>query len=765
MPRLRIAAPAGGEAGGREVVLGERLTIGRVEGVDLVLDDKGCSRRHCEVVKGPGGWLVRDLGSSNGTSVNGEKITEHALNDGDTIRVGGVALTFLARDADFALRFDKGEHAGKELPLTAQRTTLGRRPDNALTFNDVKVSGVHVEVVREGDGFVLRDLGSTNGTWLDGRKVTEVALGHGDRVKIGESEFLFVDLKRSGDGAGGAGGELDAAMPSRAPALPTGKGKLAATLGLLGIVLAVGAGAAWYFLLRGGEAGPTAGRRAPPSPAGNLLNEDWSFEDAAAATATWTADSAELGEGFAVHRGKAVSGSSIFSATLENDAVVVSRRQAEEVSGGRTLRFTGQLAADGGALIGVALRFLRGSDDAARASAFAIPVAHSTEAGFTAFDVEVTPPQWAKLAEVLLVGRGTGTVAADDFALLPSGSAPAATKIGELNLLPLGPGACALDHHAPLVALFAAGGSIAGQGTARVELPPAAFTATVKNEGPAFTLDPGKAPYAADHFVAQIAPEVAATGVVLMTATASDERFGAFAETEAKSVLIGSAAERCELALDPPAAVSAVARGDALELRIAAKGPTKVTLRTGFEKERKDASDLYAAASEDWHAGRGGAALSKLVDLRKRLPYDEKTLDLARKLDAEIVPSVEAELNAIEQEADAAEFLGSLERWEKTLARAELLVKQAEGLLRVADFAKRVEVMRTTVAAMRQKRREEEARRLLKLARAYESFQDIDRKKTAGELLAELQKSYADTAAAKEAAGGSAAAKDPAGGK
>jgi pSer/pThr/pTyr-binding forkhead associated (FHA) protein len=751
MPRLRIAAPAGGDAGGREIAVGERLTIGRVEGVDLVLDDKGCSRRHCEVVKGPSGYLVRDLGSSNGTSVNGEKVAERALADGDTIRVGGVSLTFLARDADYSLRFDKGEHAGRELALTAPRTTLGRRPDNALSFNDVKVSGVHVEVVKDGDGFVLRDLGSTNGTWLDGRKVTEVALGHGDRVKIGESEFLFVDLRRSADGAADAGGELGAAMPTRAPTLPIRKGRLAATLGLLGIVVAVGAGAAWYFLLSRGEVGPAAGKRVPPSPAGNLLNEEWSFEDPAAAAATWTA---EVGDGFTVHRGKAASGSSAAVATLENGAVIVSRRQAEEVSGGRTLHFTGQLSAESGALIGVSLRFLRGNDDAARASALTLPIAHSTEAAFAPFDVEVTPPQWARFAEVLLVARGSGAVAADDFALVPAGAAPAGTKLGDLTILPLGPGASALDHHAPLVALFTPGGSHAVDGGTHVELPPSAFTAEIKADGALFTLESGKAPFAADHFDAEIVPDVAATGLVLMTATASDERFGAFGETEAKAVLIGSAAERFELGIDPPALVSAVARGEGLELRIAPKGPTKVTLRTGFEKERKEASDLYAAASEDWHASRGGAALSKLVDLRKRLPYDEKTLDLARKLDAEIVPSVEAELNSIEAEADAAEFLGSLERWEKTLARAEVLVKQAEGLLRMADFAKRVEEMRATVAAMRQKRREEEARRLLKLARAYESFQEVDRKKTASELLAELQKSYADTAAAKEAAGG-----------
>jgi pSer/pThr/pTyr-binding forkhead associated (FHA) protein len=750
MPRLRIAAGAGGSAAPREIALGEKLTIGRVEGVDLVLDDKGCSRRHCEIVKEAAGYVLRDLGSSNGTQVNGEKVTERALADGDTIRIGNASLSYLARDADFVLRFESGEHAGREVALTAERTTLGRRPDNALSFNDVKVSGVHVEIVRDGDGFVLRDLGSTNGTLLDGRKITEVALGHGDRVRIGANDFQFVDLRKGMNGEASA-----AALPDRAHELPPRKGKAAAVVGLLATVLALGGGAAWYFLFARGEVGPAKGRRATPPPEGTLLDEDWSFEDASSA-AIW---SAEVGDGFSVRRGKAANGSSAFGATFQNEGesqgVVVSRRQAEEVSGGRTLRFTGQLSAEGGALVGAGLRFLRSGDDAGRASALTLVAARAVDAdGFTPFDVAITAPVWAKLAEVVVVGRGKGTVLVDDLALVPGGSPPPAAKLGELQVLARGPGAVGLDHRASLAELFEPGGAIAGEGGAHVELPAPAFAAEVRVDGTSFTLEPGAAPFAAEWFTAQIAAEVAAAGSVLMTATASEERFGAFSPVEAKAVLLGSAAERFEIEFDPPAPVSAVARGDVLELRVAPKATTKVRLRAGFEAERKEASDLFAVAKEEWRAGRGGAALTKLKDLRNRLPFDEQTLELARKLDAEIVPTVSAELNAIDGEAEAAEFLGSLERWQKTLTRAEALLAQIGAVGQLADLQPRVEKMRATVATMRQKRREEEARRLLKLARAYQSYGGADRKLTATELLSELQKNYADTAAAKEAAGG-----------
>src|SRR5262249_14029913 len=250
----------------------------------------------------------------------------------------------------------------------------------------------------------------------------------------------------------------------RAPELPPRKGKAAAMVGLLATVLALGGGAAWYFLFAKGEVGPAKGRRATPMPEGTLLDEDWSFEDGAAAAAVW---GAEVGEGFSVRRGKAANGSSAFGATFdsagESQGVVVSRRQAEEVSGGRTLRFAGQLSAEGGALVGAGLRFLRSGDDAGRASALTLAVARAVDAGFTRFDVAITVPVWAKLAEVVLVGRGKGTVLVDDLALVPGGSPPAAAKLGELQLLARGPGAIGLDHRASLAELFEPGGTAAGE--------------------------------------------------------------------------------------------------------------------------------------------------------------------------------------------------------------------------------------------------------------------------------------------------------------
>src|SRR6185295_7453422 len=106
------------------------------------------------------------------------------------------------------------------------------------------------------------------------------------------------------------------------------------------------------------------------------------------------------------------------------------------------------------------------NDDAGRASALTLFAARATEDGFTPFDVTITAPVWAKLAEVVVVGRGKGTVLVDDLALVPGGNPPPAAKLGELQVLARGPGAVGLDHRASLAELFEPGGSIAGEGGA-----------------------------------------------------------------------------------------------------------------------------------------------------------------------------------------------------------------------------------------------------------------------------------------------------------
>jgi hypothetical protein len=69
---------------------------------------------------------------------------------------------------------------------------LGRADDNDIILRDRFVSGHHAEVAPIGDGFILRDLASTNGTFCNGVRVTgEVALREGDRIGIGTSVFAF----------------------------------------------------------------------------------------------------------------------------------------------------------------------------------------------------------------------------------------------------------------------------------------------------------------------------------------------------------------------------------------------------------------------------------------------------------------------------------------------------------------------------------------------------------------------------------------------
>ncbi len=82
---------------GRRIPLGEEIfSIGRLPDCDLTIDDALASRRHCEIRPEPDGYRAVDLGSLNGTTVNGIKIGEHLLVDGDLLGVAAVALRFEA---------------------------------------------------------------------------------------------------------------------------------------------------------------------------------------------------------------------------------------------------------------------------------------------------------------------------------------------------------------------------------------------------------------------------------------------------------------------------------------------------------------------------------------------------------------------------------------------------------------------------------------------------------------------------------------------
>lgn len=71
------------------------VILGRVENVaDLVIDDDKASRHHAAIGHCDGEFTVFDMGSTNGTYVNGERVAQHRLQDGTEIRIGSTVLTF-----------------------------------------------------------------------------------------------------------------------------------------------------------------------------------------------------------------------------------------------------------------------------------------------------------------------------------------------------------------------------------------------------------------------------------------------------------------------------------------------------------------------------------------------------------------------------------------------------------------------------------------------------------------------------------------------
>lgn len=82
---------------------------------------------------------------------------------------------------------------GERVPL-ATYTTVGRSPDNALVIDDSFTSSSHAEILREGDTWLVRDLGSTNGTFVNDRRVNgQTWIRSGDEIAFGNVVVTFTD--------------------------------------------------------------------------------------------------------------------------------------------------------------------------------------------------------------------------------------------------------------------------------------------------------------------------------------------------------------------------------------------------------------------------------------------------------------------------------------------------------------------------------------------------------------------------------------------
>jgi pSer/pThr/pTyr-binding forkhead associated (FHA) protein len=100
--------------------------------------------------------------------------------------------------ASALLVVQRGPNAGARFLLDRERTTAGRHPGADIFLDDVTVSRKHAEFVRREGQFLVRDVGSLNGTYVRRDRIDEAVLADGDEVQIGKFRMIFHPSRRSG---------------------------------------------------------------------------------------------------------------------------------------------------------------------------------------------------------------------------------------------------------------------------------------------------------------------------------------------------------------------------------------------------------------------------------------------------------------------------------------------------------------------------------------------------------------------------------------
>jgi hypothetical protein len=99
----------------------------------------------------------------------------------------------------------RGPNSGSRFLLDKDVTTAGRHPESDIFLDDVTVSRRHAEFHREGGAFVVRDVGSLNGTYLNRERIDDSRLSNGDEVQIGKYRLVFFASQHEPTGGGGSG--------------------------------------------------------------------------------------------------------------------------------------------------------------------------------------------------------------------------------------------------------------------------------------------------------------------------------------------------------------------------------------------------------------------------------------------------------------------------------------------------------------------------------------------------------------------------------
>jgi len=193
------------------LLVGDNIRIGRSRDCSISVVDTKMSRHHAEIRYDGQDFIAVDLESANGTFVNGRRIRHRCrLKNGDALRLGGIQFRFERLDEEIPQRATlvvpelsaatrvevaSGPQQGAIFELNKEKLVIGRAGRRQLwdiMLSDRAVSRPHAEIVVHEEMCMLTDLGSANGTLLNGEFVGEATiLKDGDAITVGETRLVF----------------------------------------------------------------------------------------------------------------------------------------------------------------------------------------------------------------------------------------------------------------------------------------------------------------------------------------------------------------------------------------------------------------------------------------------------------------------------------------------------------------------------------------------------------------------------------------------
>jgi hypothetical protein len=694
-----------GERKGEQVpVTGAGVTIGRKPGNSVQLLDASVSGRHAEFAVDPTGIVLRDLGSTNGTRVGGERISERRLVHGDQVMLGNIRVTFL--DVD------------QPAPPPASVPVSGPATAGAVPTGSAKSSG--------------RDGGGEAGTELELEDPVEPAGGFAAGERPSSDSFAS---DRSPGARAGASDSSDAVRTISADKVAR-SAKLS-KVGAAGMLLALGVGAGgwWWIQSQQAATGAAAPRTVTVTP-GNLLGDAFSFEgvELDSEGAPWVNDPAAAAV-FSVDGGSRQSGDEGLGAVLSAGQSALVRSRLLPLAPANNFQLSAAVRAEGDAKARIGLEFESSTDAAARTSVWSPAV---VGADFETVEWSCAAPQGFDGVRVLLSARagGDGAVDFDDVVLLAGGEAPAPLASDSFQFVHLGAPATA----AVLVKIgrtLLSDVHVRSADGERSELAPSAVDGGFQlsiGQGAARTLV-----LRADGPLASAAPATLGQG-------GYRTHSGAFEREGLSRLVLGAGKDLVALGFDAPVRVQARAEGAGLRLEFALDGATRATVQVSFRGEREAALGIAREAREAERAGRFGAALASWARLRDEAPFDSELLAESDAARGRLAEGGLAQVRALRAEVERARFFRLVELYRQCRAQAEAIAERYAGGEIEAAAREVVAEVRRDLDVLEAELSKTERARLESISRALEASKSA--------VLAERVRKYLDERFAPGAQGG-----------